>query len=412
MTARWIVHADMDAFYASVEQRECPELRGKPVIVGAHSARGVVSAASYEAREYGVHSAMPGFRARELCPHGVFLPGRMELYAEVSAKVHEVFETFTPLIQPLALDEAFLDVSGSMHFYSGPEALGRRIKSEVKARTSLNVSVGVATNKLVAKVACTLGKPNGLEVVAPGSEAALLAPLPIRKLWGVGPVTAEKLHSVGVRTISDLASMAEARLRPVVGQRAAQFIAWAQGQDDSPVESRGVPKSCGEENTFASDVTDRREVSAALTAHAEMVASRLRAASLRGRTITLKIKLGARAGRRAPRVPGQPGEPTYPLLSRSRSLDVATHDGKQIRDVALSLWDAAGVSEPVRLLGVSVSNLCRSDEPLQLDLFGRRQKADRLGPALDEIRERFGKGAIRRAVDEPEKTTISLHRKT
>ncbi len=412
VTTRWIVHADMDAFYASVEQRERPELRGKPVIVGANSARGVVSAASYEAREYGVHSAMPGFRAKELCPHGVFLPGRMALYSEVSAQVREVFENFTPQIQPLALDEAFLDVSGTMHFHDGPRALGEALKAQVKRRTQLNVSVGIASNKLVAKVACTLGKPNGLKVIAHGDESSLLAPLPIRKLWGVGPVTAGKLQAHGIRTIGELADFDLVRLSAIVGQRAAQFQAWARGRDDSTVQSDQVPKSCGEENTFAVDVIDRNEVSAALTAHAETVAARLRAASLRGRTVTLKIKLGSHSGRRAPRVAGEPGEPRYPLLSRSRSLDVATSDGKAIRDVALELWDQASVGVPVRLLGVSVSNLEPDAAPRQLDLFGQRQKADRLGPTLDEIRQRFGKAAIRRAVDEPEKTTIGLHRKS
>lgn len=408
---RWILHADMDAFYASVEQRERPELRGKPVIVGAHSARGVVAAASYEAREYGVRSAMPGFRARELCPHGVFLPGRMDLYVAVSAQVHEIFTAFTPVIQPLALDEAFLDVSGSLHFYAGPEHLGRALKQRVKDETQLNVSVGLASSKLVAKIACTLGKPDGLRVVEPAQEEALLAPLPIRKLWGVGPVTADKLRGFGIETIGDLATYDPTRLTAVVGRRAEQLRAWARGQDHSEVETDRTPKSCGEENTFATDVLDRDEVSAALTAHAEIVAARLRAAGLRGRTVTLKIKLAQRLGGRSSRNAGELLEPIYPILTRSRTLNVATQDARAIRATALELWDEAGLEVAVRLLGVSLSNLEPASAPLQLDLFGQQQRADRLGPALDAIQRRFGRGAIARAIDTPEKTTLSSHRK-
>jgi DNA polymerase-4 len=401
----------MDAFYASVEQREQPELRGKPVIVGAHSARGVVAAASYEARAFGVRSAMPGFRARALCPEGVFLPGRMSLYAEVSADVHEVFREFTPEIQPLSLDEAFLDVGGSMHFFDGPEDLGRELKAKVKARTGLNVSVGVASSKLVAKIACTLSKPNGLLVVRHGTERELLAPLPVRALWGVGPVLGAKLQTWGIRTIGELAAYEPRALVSLAGERAFTLGAWARGEDTNAVESSRVPKSCGEENTFATDVVAREEVSAALTAHSEAVAGRLRNAQLCGRTVTLKVKLGRRQGRREARLEASPSEPVYPLLSRSHSLDVPTNDGRLIREIALQLWDQLAVAVPVRLLGVSLSNLQSAAAAVQLDLFGERQRADRLGPTLDEIQQRFGKGAIRRAVDAPEKTTLSLHRK-
>jgi DNA polymerase-4 len=400
----------MDAFYASVEQRERPELRGKPVIVGAHSARGVVAAASYEAREFGVRSAMPGFRARELCPHGVFLPGRMKLYSEVSSQVHEIFRDFTPQIEPLALDEAFLDVSGSLHFFEGPEDLARQLKARVREQTRLNVSVGMASSKRVAKIACTLGKPDGLMVVQPGTERALLAPLPIRRLAGVGPVTAERLQAFGIETIGDLAD-ADAQTLAILGPRGLQFQAWARGQDDAVVKSDRVPKSCGEENTFATDILDRERVSEALTSHAEAVAARLRAARLRGRTVTLKIKLGQRRAARSSRNEGEAAEPIYPLLSRSRTLEEPTDDGATIRDVALRLWDEAAVQTPVRLLGVSLSSLQRSSDPVQLDLFGTRQKSDRLGPALDQIRERFGDRAIRRAVVDPEKTTLSNRKK-
>lgn len=412
MAERWILHADMDAFYASIEQRECPELRGKPVIVGASSARGVVAAASYEARKFGVRSAMPGFRARELCPQGVFLPGRMDLYAQVSEEVHQVFLEFTPQIQPLALDEAFLDVTGSLHMFAGsPEALGRALKQRVKERTQLDISVGLAPNKLVAKVACTQSKPNGLAVVGRERVQALLWPLPVRRLWGIGPTTAEKLVGHGINTIGDLANVDHVVACALLGERAEQFRLWARGEDDSAVETERVPKSCGEENTFATDILDRNAVSAALTSHAEAVAARLRRAGLRGFTITLKIKLGQRRGTLPSRSQGEDGAPLYPLLSRSRSLSVPTNDGHEIAKLALELWDEAKVHVGVRLLGVSVSKLESTSAPLQLDLFGSRQKNNRLGSALDAIQARFGKGAISRAVDTPDKVSPTLQRK-
>jgi DNA polymerase-4 len=401
----------MDAFYASIEQRERPELRGKPVIVGASSARGVVAAASYEARVFGVRSAMPGFRARELCPDGVFLPGRMALYAEVSAQVHEVFLEFTPQIQPLALDEAFLDVTGSLHFFGSPRALGAALKRRVKERTQLNVSVGLAPSKLVAKIACTNSKPDGLAVVTEPEVRALLEPLPIRRLWGIGPTTAEKLVACGIQTFGDLARVDPIAVREVLGERVHQFQQWARGQDDSPVESERLAKSCGEESTFETDVLQREVVSAAITAHSEAVAARLRRAELRGWTVTLKIKLGTRRGSLPGRTQGEPGGPRYPLLSRSRSLDVPTNDGRMLAQVALELWDEAGIDEGVRLLGVSVSRLEPSQGPLQLDLFGKQQRSDRLGPVLDAIQDRFGRGAITRAAEAPAKVTPTLQRK-
>ncbi len=417
MTERWILHADMDAFYASVEQRERPELRGKPVIVGGASGRGVVTAASYEARAFGVRSAMPGFRARELCPHGIFVGGNMELYSEVSAQVREVFFDFTPVVEPLALDEAFLDVGGSLHFHEhSPERLGAALKRAVKERTQLNVSVGLGPSKLVAKLACTLSKPDGLKVVRPAEVRAMMDPLPIRRLWGVGPVTAAKLEELGIDTIGTLAHYDPAKLRYLLGERASMFQSRARGEDASAVQSALVPKSCGEENTFETDILARDKVSAALTSHAEAVARRLRKAGLRGRTVTLKIKLGKARGARLSRAaassrPGEGQEPRYPLLTRARTLETATDDAKLIRDVAVSLWDLEQLQEPVRLLGVSLSNLEKASEPHQLDLFGERQKADRLGPTLDKIQERFGKGAIRRAVDDPVKISPSLHKR-
>ena len=405
---RWILHADMDAFYASIEQRDRPELRGRPVIVGATSPRGVVAAASYEARVFGVRSAMPGFRARELCPHGVYLPSRMARYSEVSAQVHAVFAEFTPDIEPIALDEAFLDISGSVNLFGGPLLLARRLKHRVREETDLVVSVGVAPSKLVAKIACTLGKPDGLLLVPPEAVRWLLDPLPVRRLWGVGPVLGERLERLGIRTIRQLADYDPDQLARSIGDRALELRRMARGEDRRAVESERVPKSYGEENTFERDVNDREVVTATLTAHAEAVARRVRRDGYRGRTVTLKIKLGKARGGRIARVAGDGDEPRYPVLTRSRSLAQPTDDGAVIRDVAVELWDAASVKEPVRLLGVSLSGL----EPRayeQLELFQRTE--DRLGPALDAIQARFGRGAIGRAVAAPDKLTPSMQKK-
>jgi DNA polymerase-4 len=416
---RLVLHADMDAFYASIEQRDAPELRGKPVIVGATSARGVVAAASYEARLFGIRSAMPGFRAHELCPNGVFLPSNMALYGRVSDEVHQVFERFSPDVEPLALDEAFLDITGSVGLFGGPLELGRRLKAEVRSAVGLAVSVGIGPSKLVAKLACTLSKPDGFLLVPPEAVTWLLYPLPVRRLWGVGPVLEETLQGLGIRTIGDLARHDARNLERVLGDRAAGFQRLARGQDDRDVEASLAPKSYGEENTFEHDVEDRDVVTAALTAHSETVARRLRHDGYKGRTVALKFKLGRTRGFRTSRTDGG-REPLYPLLTRARTLPRATSDGKLIRDTAVSLWDRAGITEPLRLLGVSVTNL-EVGAMEQLDLFAagpgaltaarERDTTDLLGPTLDAITDRFGKGAIRRAVDEPEKATASDRRK-
>jgi len=439
---RWILHADMDAFYASVEQRDDPRLRGKPVIVGATSPRGVVSAASYEARRFGVHSAMPGFRARQLCPHGVFLAGDMEKYSRVSRDVHRVFAEFTDVIEPLALDEAFLDISGSVALFGPPLTIGRRIKEEVRARTGLAVSVGIAPNKLVAKIACGLSKPDGLLLVTPEEVEPLLAPLPIRKLWGVGPRTEEALLAAGFHTFGDVAGASLAALHRAVGSRAEELMRRARGVDERPVIGERMPKSIGEEATFETDVVDAERISAALTAHAEAVARRARRAGFVGRTVTLKIKLARARGSHPSRSSGL-SEPDYPLLSRNKTLRDVTADGALLREVALELWARAGIREPVRLLGVSLSNLQpapsdgagpRAGAPPgaprspsgQLELFGGgapvgapapapsapgRRSGDALGRALDAIEDKFGRGAVRRAVQAPAKITQTDRRK-
>jgi DNA polymerase-4 len=406
---RVILHADMDAFYASIEQRDRPELRGLPVIVGGEQARGVVSAASYEARQFGVRSAMPGFEAKRLCPEGVFLPPDMARYAAVSAEVHRVFEQFTPEVEPLALDEAFLDVSGSLGLFGDADQLGRELKARVRKATELTVSVGIASNKLVAKIACRLGKPDGLRVVAPGAERSTLAPLPIRYLWGIGPVLGDKLSALGLRTVGDLASAAPEVVARAAGERAAYFLALARGVDARPVVADRTPKSIGEESTFERDVLDRDTITQSIVAHSEEVARRLRRAGYTCGCVTLKMKLAkARPPRSGSGRASADREPDYPLLTRQRTLAGPTTDGQTISSIAIELWDQTALDQPVRLIGVSASALSQRAEE-QLDLFAPRRRE--LGPTLDAIRERFGADVIGRAVVAPDKASPSLRRK-
>jgi len=426
---RIVLHADMDAFFASIEERDRPELRGLAVIVGAVSARGVVAAASYAARKFGVRSAMPGFRARALCPQGVFLPSDIRKYAAVSEEVHQVFEEFTPVIEPLALDEAFLDVTGSVHLYGGPRELAAALKARVREAVRLPVSCGVAPNKLVAKLACSLGKPDGLYCVAPHEVRALLDPLPVRQLFGVGPVTERALVQEGFRTFADLAAADARALTAIVGDRAEELIRLARGDDDRPVVADRAPKSYGEENTFEQDQRWGDALSNAVTAHSHAVARRLRRDALRGRTITLKVRLAARHATDGETLARwsdggvDAARPfvdawRYPLRTRSLSLSEPTDDAAVIRRVAFELWQKSGIEEPIRLVGVSVSHLSEARDAEQLSLFdagaadGGRARAAKLGPALDAIRARFGESAIHLGSGAPEKITPSGRKKS
>ena len=410
MASRCILHADMDAFYASIEIRDQPNLRGLPVVVGGLTARGVVCAASYEARKFGVRSAMPTFRARTLCPDAVFVAPNMPKYADVSRQIHEIFYEFTSQIEPIAFDEAFLDVTGSLSLFHSPLELARELKRRVRAETDLVVSVGVGPNKLVAKIACTSGKPNGLVVVPPEDAAPLLEPLPIRRLWGIGQVTEKALTALGIATIGDLRRCDASKLRPVLGGRTLELIELAWGRDAREVEGNREAQSIGEESTFEQDTFDLERVSPVITAHSEAVAHRLRQLGLEAQTITLKVKLAKPRGYNPDRNSQNDQAPRYPLLTRSKTLATAAQDGSTIRTVALELWAHLGLSESVRLVGVTASNL-QAKESAQLDLFEDSRKPDRLGAALDAIQERFGAGAIRRAVGTPEKLTPSHQRK-
>jgi DNA polymerase-4 len=408
---RLVLHADMDAFFASIEERDKPELRGLPVIVGAVSPRGVVAAASYAARKFGVRSAMPGFRARQLCPQGVFLPSDIQKYARVSEDVHRVFEEFTPMIEPIALDEAFLDITASMRLFPSPQALAERLRARVREVTQLNVSCGIASCKLVAKIACSLSKPDGMRYVPTEETRALLDPLPLRWLWGIGPVAERALRSAGYALVRDIAEADANTLARVVGARASELITLARGEDERPVISNRAAKSYGEENTFEHDIAEPATITAALTGHAHAVAQRLRHDEISGRTISVKIKLARARGTRSSRLDAIEDERRYPLLTRSKTLPEATDDAQQIRDVAIELWRASEVREPIRLLGVSVSNL-EPHAARQLGLFDEaRERARKLGPALDAVRRRFGHDAITVASGTPQKATHSTRKK-
>ena len=377
---RTILHVDLDAFFAAVEQRDHPELRGKPVIVGGGGPndRGVVSTASYEARAFGVHSAMSLREAGRRCPHGIFVPVDGAKYTAASREVMAVLRRFTPLVEPISIDEAFLDVTGSRVLFGSGETIGGRIKDEVKASVDLTISVGVATTKLVAKIASDLRKPDGLVVVEPGDEAAFLAPLEIRRLWGVGEKSAAALREYGVRTIGDLAALPDDLLIRRFGKYGAALGQRARGMDDDPVGGRDAAKSIGHEHTFDVDTSDREVIERTLLGMSEGVAGRLRDSGVRASTITVKIR-----------------DTTFRTITRQRTLADPTDLTEPIFRTALELARPEVRGLRIRLLGVTASGL---GEREQLSLFAaddpRRRKVTE---AADEVRHRFGERAITRA---------------
>ena len=383
--ARVILHADMDAFYASVEQRDDPTLRGRPVIVGGTSARGVVSAASYEARRFGVHSAMPTMQARTLCPQGVFLRGDLAKYRRVSAQIRAVFESVSPEVEPLSLDEAFLDVTASQRLFGSPLDMGRLVRARVREATHLAVSVGIGPAKMIAKLASAAAKPDGLLQILPHEVRGFLDPLPVGRLWGVGPVTRGVLERAGIRTIADLAATSPDRLRRIAGPATEHLQALARGDDARGVEVDRDAKSYGEESTFSEDLSDDEPARAAIIVHAEVVGRRLRHDGVRGRVVVLKMKLAERIG---------PGK--FRLLTRRTTLAQPTNDGKTLSDAALALWAAHRPRVPVRLLGVSAVGIVAADEG-QIGLFaGPPDRRDALNAALDHVLARFGDGSLSR----------------
>ena len=377
---RTILHVDLDAFFAAVEQRDRPELRGKPVIVGGGGPndRGVVSTASYEARVFGVRSAMPLRTAGRLCPHGVFLPVDGAKYQAVSREVMGVLKRFTPLVEPISIDEAFLDVTGSRELFGDGERIGRRLKAEVQAAVDLTISVGVATTKLVAKIASDLRKPDGLVVVPPGTEAEFLAPLEIGRLWGVGAKSAAVLREYGVRTIGDLAALPEDLLVRRFGKHGASLGERARGLDADPVSGRDPAKSIGHEHTFDVDTSDPEVIERTLLGMSEGVAGRLRDSGVRASTITVKIR-----------------DTTFRTITRQRTLPEATDLTEPIFRTAIELARPEVRGTRIRLLGVTASGL---GEREQLALFGSEDpRRRRAVEAADAVRHRFGERAITRA---------------
>ena len=397
-SASTLLHADMDAFYASIEQRDDPALRGRPVVVGGSSARGVVAAASYEARVYGIHSAMPSTQARKLCPEAVFLRGDMAKYQRESRRVFEIFRRYTPLVEGISLDEAFLDLAGTERLLGPPVAVGHDLRAAVRTETQLAVSVGIGPVKMVAKIASDLAKPDGLLAVEPADVREFLEPLPVGRIWGVGPVARFRLSTRGIETIGQLARAPERELRAALGSFGPAVAHLARGEDLREVEVYREAKSYGEENTFSEDLSERRPLEAAIRAHAEAVARRLRRDHVRGRTVTLKLKLARRLG-----------GGRFPLLTRARTLPRPTDDGRAIAQTARELLARAELGEAVRLLGVSVSSLEPAEaEQLSLLPEEREAKRARLNATLDAIRERFGAGALEPALGKVERAGLSL----
>jgi DNA polymerase-4 len=378
---RSILHVDLDAFFASVEQRDHPELLGRPVIVGGmggEDARGVVSAASYEARAFGVHSAMSLREAYRRCPDGVFLPVNGRRYQEASRDVMAILRRFTPQVEPISIDEAFMDVTGSYALFGDGESIARAVKAAVRSEVGLTVSVGVATTKLVAKIASDLRKPDGLVVVAPGDEAAFLAPLPIGRLWGVGEKTAVALAEYSVRTIGDLAKLPPDLLERRFGKHGAALVERARGLDGATVHEGDPAKSVGHEHAFDVDTSDPEVIERTLLAMSDGVAGRLRSAGVRASTVTVKIRDSA-----------------FRTITRQRTLAEPTDMTEPIFRAALDLARAEVRGIKVRLLGVTASNL---GEREQLALFGSTEPRRRQAiEAADKVRRRYGERAMTRA---------------
>jgi DNA polymerase-4 len=373
--ARAILHVDMDAFYASVEQRDNPSLRGKPVIVGGpKDARGVVSACSYEARRFGIHSAMPLRTAARLCPHGVYLPVRMRHYAAVSRQVFQIFDRYSPAVEPLSVDEAFLDLTGCERLFGGPIAAARALRADIARELDLTASVGVAPNKFVAKIASDLEKPDALVVALPGRVAEFLAPLPVERMWGIGPRGAEALHKLGITTFAQLADAPVGRLQPAFGVGARALVSLARGRDTRPVVTARAPKSVGHETTFPENVRDEAVLHATLVSLTDRVAARLRRHGLKARTVTLKIRY-------AP----------FRTLTRRCTLPEGTWATADLLAAALRLFEERTErgAAPVRLLGVSTSGFSAQET-----LFPAPQA--KVDEAVDRVREKFGTAAVRR----------------
>lgn len=379
-----VLHVDLDAFYVAMELLRRPELRGKPVIVcGGLGPRGVVNTCSYEARRFGVHSAMPTAQARRLCPQGIFLASDFAYYAPASRRFHAILQEYTPRYEPAGADEAYLDVAGSERLFGDPEAIAAEIRRRIREEIGITASIGVAANKLVAKVASDAAKPDGLLVVPPGTEAAFLAPRPIRHLPMVGRKTEEALARLGIRTIGDLAAFPPDLLEERFGAHGRELSARARGEYHAPVVAGpGTAKSVSRETTFATDIADADRLRAVLRSQAERVAADLAAKEKAARTVTLKLRF-----------------PPFETLTRSWTVLGQVERPGEIYRAAVALFDRAWVDHgrrPVRLIGLGVTNLEQRARQLRL---GETLDADVLAQAVQDIRKRYGDAAVRRAAE-------------
>ncbi|MEE8482522.1 MAG: DNA polymerase IV [Acidiferrobacterales bacterium] len=381
-----ILHIDMDAFYVSVEERDDPALKGKPVVVGGSpEGRGVVAAANYTARQYGIHSALPMVRAKRLCKHLVILNGRHQRYADVSREIRNIFYRYTPLVEPLSLDEAFLDVSASVQLFGAATDIGRRIKAEIKQELGLIASVGVASNKFVAKIASDIDKPDGFVVVEPGHEQAFLDPLPVSRLWGVGKVSNDKLNKLGIQTIAQIRSLPKDSLVNLFGKWGKRLWQLANAIDNREVVPDHQAKSISHEQTFADDIFDLGMLQSILMELTENLSRRLRRNSLAGRTIQLKLRFG-----------------DFHTISRAHTLLEPTHQTRELWAIAKALLVSNYQAHPygLRLLGMGVSGLetesCKQGQLFDDSDATRQTELDVLS---DSLHQRFGEVALCRAID-------------
>ena len=384
------MHVDMDAFFASIEQLDHPEYKGHPVIVGGLSSRGVVATCSYEARKFGVHSAMPISRAKKLCPDGIYVYPRMDRYKEVSHQIFSIMKEFTPHIEPLSIDEAFLEVSGMSTMYSGPKALGRAIKDRVFEETGLIISAGLAPNKFLAKLASDLDKPDGLVVIPYGREKEILAPLPIKRIWGVGPRTEKILKTGGFHLMRHIQALPdESCLIPLVGNQARRIWELANGIDDRPVETNRKIQSIGAEETYEEDLTDGSAIELEFRYFANRLSKRLRKRNLLGRTVSIKVRYD-----------------DFTTVSRQKRLDTPSDHEHVFFETALLLWNklmqdkTSGLTfmdppGPIRLLGLTVSGL-DEEVPMQDSLFEspKNETENKLAGVLDSLESKFGETAV------------------
>ena len=379
-----ILHIDMDAFYASVEQLDNPELKNKCVIVGGTSNRGVVSAASYEARQFGIHSAMPIYQAKQKCPHGIFVPPRMGRYKEVSQKVMALLRDFSPLVEPVSIDEAYMDITGCQRLFGEPRETAREIKRQIKQAVQLTCSIGVAPNKFLAKIASDMEKPDGLTLILPNQVSDFIGALPIKKVPGVGKKMHRQLELLSIRTLGDVQRLPEKTLVKHLGKFGRRLGALASGTDHSPVTPHAPHKSISSERTLAADTRDTKLLKRYLLRQSEEVAKQMRKAGVRAKTITIKIK-----------------DADFKQVTRRTTIAIPTQSSKTIFRCAEQLMDNFKITKKIRLIGVGTSGFSSISASLQMSLFENDVEAkdewEKVDRTLDSISKKFGKDVIGRA---------------